>query len=161
MKGTSRLFALFVVAAGAVLLGYAVSEGFRRGFGFDLEYGNWDPVIAAAVGAAEIAAGALAYGYFGRRDAGLRRRAAFLAALRRGAVWILVACRSAGVAGGVYGFIMALTLSHAGLPAGWAFGLVVCGVVAWASSSALLPWARGPRAAAKETTVAPFDDRDG
>lgn len=160
MKKYLRLLALAAVAVGAVMLGYAVSEGFRRGFGFDLEYGNWDPVIIGAAGAAFLAVGAFAHAYFGHPEAGVRRRAAFLATLRRAAVWTLILTQHAGLAGGVYGFIMFIALSHAGQESLWALGLVGCGLVAFLSAAALLPWARGPRPPRKETSVAPFDDRE-
>ncbi|HSD12054.1 MAG TPA: hypothetical protein VLC10_00715 [Patescibacteria group bacterium] len=158
MKKFLRLLALAAVAVGAVMLGYAVSEGFRRGFGFDLDYGNWDPVLIGAAGAALLAAGAFAHAYFGHPEAGVRRRKAFLATLRRAAVWTLVLAQHAGLAGGVYGFIMCVALSHAGQECLWALGLVGCGAVAFLSAGALLPWARGPRPAPKETSVARFDD---
>lgn len=158
MRKFLRRLALAIVAAGAVMLGYAVSEGCRRGFGFDLEYGNWDPVIIGASGAALLAAGAFAHAYFGHPEAGVRRRIALLAVLRRVAVGSLVLTQHAGLAGGVYGFIMFLTLSHAGQESLWALGLAGCGAVAFLSAAALLPWARGPRPAPKETSVAPFDD---
>lgn len=160
MKKTLRALALIAVAIGAVMLGYAVFEGFRRGFGFDLEYGNWVPVLIGASGAAVLAAGAFAYAYFGHPEAGVRRRTAFFATLRRAAVWALVLTQHAGLAGGVYGFIMCVALSHAGQECLWALSLVGCGAVAFLSAAALLPWARGPRPAPKETSVAPFDDRE-
>lgn len=160
MKKFLRRLALAVVAAGAVMLGYAASEGYRRGFGFDLEYGNWDPVIVGVAGVLLLAAGGFAYAYFGHPEAGVRRRTAFLATLRLAAVAGLAIIQGAAVAGGIYGLIMAAALSHAGQPAAWAGGLASCAAVAWWCASRMTTWFRTPPAP-KDTSVAPFDDSDG
>ncbi|MEY4744261.1 MAG: hypothetical protein RL272_206 [Candidatus Parcubacteria bacterium] len=158
-KKFQRFLALVAVSAGMAMIGYSLSEGFRRGFDLDLD-GNWDPVLIGIGGVAVLGAGAIAYAYFAHPDAGIRRRRAFRGALRRSAAWSLAACECAGVVACVNGFVIFLSEAKAGRNPLWALGLGFGGIAAAWTSSSLMPRVRGgaDRRRPRETSVPTHDD---
>lgn len=160
MKKFFRPLSLVAVAIGALLIAWATYQGWCRGWGFDLELGNWDPVYQALAGAASVAVGTYAWYYFGHAEKGMRRRKAILQALRSCAVLALVGCEMAGVLAAVAAFIIFLSLERSGASGLWALGVCACGVVAHRAAAYLLPWAKGEEDQSIERSAAPFDERD-
>lgn len=163
MKTLSRLLALAVVGVGALLVGYSAYEGFKRGFGIDLD-GNWDPFLAGLAGIGLLSAGALAYYVIAHTAPGVRFGRAVLRGLRSFAVALLVTLECAGVAMAVMGFLTFLALERVEERSGLAaLAMCGCGVVAHFSARYLLPWVRGDKAPKKpEMFVADdrqFDDK--
>lgn len=159
MRTYPRRLSLAAVGVGSTLAGYAAYQAYLHGFGVDLAVGDWDPAIVGASGVVLAALGAFAHAYLGRTEAGLSRRKAAIAALRAFVALCLSGFEMLGVLAAISGFIIGISLERAGSSGLWALGVMACGVVTYASSRALLPWAKGRDEAPKETTVV-FDERE-